>query len=469
LFLQDVWTPDPAFQVMAGVRYELQKLPDNEIGLDTAWVNASGIRYSTAPKDNNNFSARLGFVWDLQGRRTWVLRGGGGLYYDVADLALFSEAALYDGGVTVRRGLGTFSGWPALPDSAGAPVSGKRLALLNLDYRTPRTTKWDISLGHVLRGGVSLEVSGAYHHSDFLPRREDLNRLPAAAGMTVDARPVYGMLVQQGGLVTVQPGSNRRFGEFDLVSGISPTGFSDYYGVSITLARPAVTGLSLAASYTYSRTDDNWLTAPSGDPADLLSPFPERTGGSDWTDGRSDFDIPHRVSANAAYHFQGRLGLVLGARYRYRSGYPFTPGFRRGVDVNGDGSGGNDPAFLNAAIPGMAQLLSDNGCLADQVGTFADRNSCRDDGQHALDLHLDFGVPAGGMGRIRVMVDAFNVVATTTGIVDHAALLVDPAQSLTVDGAGNVAIPFVANPHFGQLLVRRTAPRVVRLGLKVDY
>ena len=54
-------------------------------------------------------------------------------------------------------------------------------------------------------------------------------------------------------------------------------------------------GLSYALSYTFSRTEDNVLGSRSLDPADQLNPFPEGLEGGDWADGRSDFDVPHRV------------------------------------------------------------------------------------------------------------------------------------------------------------------------------
>jgi hypothetical protein len=90
--------------------------------------------------------------------------------------------------------------------------------------------------------------------------------------------------------------------------------------------------------------------------------------------------------------------------------------------------------------------------------------------QQGLDLHFSIGLPVGGAGpRVRLEVDAFNVVATETGVIDRAAVLIDPAGTLVSSGAGNVNIPFIVNPRFGSLLVRRGEPRVVRVGLRMEY
>jgi hypothetical protein len=470
VFLQDVWSLSDAFQFQAGVRFDNEKLPKNEISTDTAWVAASGITYNTAPSDGGNFSPRIGFVWDGQRQGGWVLRGGGGYYYGRTNPALFSEAALFDGTIKARRAQGVFPGWPAVPDSVVAPVIGPRMTLFDNEYHVPRTSKWDLALSHAFAGRITVEVSGSYHHTDFLPRRSDLNLLSSASGHTSEGRPTYGTLVKQGGLVSPAPGSNRRFAGFDLVSGILANGFSDYYAVTATVERKSVRGIGLRASYTYSRTNDNWMLGPTGDPEDQLTPFPENQVSSDWADGRSDLDIPHRLVLTANYTLPGKSGLDIALRYRFRSGLPFTPGFRPGVDMNGDGSGSNDPAFIDGAVAGTDELLSANSCLSGQVGEFAARNSCREKAAHALDLRLALRLPVQVLGgALQLTIDGFNLVATETGIVDRAVYLVDPSQPLTTNPSGDVVVPLIANPRFGSLLSRRGEPRILRFGLKVDY
>ena len=75
----------------------------------------------------------------------------------------------------------------------------------------------------------------------------------------------------------------------------------------------------------------------------------------------------------------------------------------------------------------------------------------------------------GNAGNLEVTLDAFNLVATETGLVDRALLLVDPGGSISTDAQGNVVLPLVANPHFGKLLIRRGEGRVVRIGLRLGY
>jgi hypothetical protein len=278
---------------------------------------------------------------------------------------------------------------------------------------------------------------------------------------------VFGTLVQQGGLVSASPGSSRRFSTFDLVNALSPTGFSDHYEVSALLERQVARSVSLQASYTYSRTRDNLVGALSPDPADRLSPFPDGINGAAWDKSRSDLDIPHRVAATLEYRSGGRYPITLAARGRWRSGLPFTPGFRTGVDVNGDLSGNNDPAQASSVPTASGAFAS---CDGGTVGGFAARNSCRDKSVGSLDLRLALNLPLkGGGSSLAFTVDAFNVVSSATGLVDHAAMLIDPTKTLTTDANGGVTLPVSTNPRFGSLLARRGEPRLVRFGLRVEY
>jgi hypothetical protein len=464
LFAQDTWTLSPEFTILAGIRWSRQQLPANRIALNQQWLELTGRRNDFLPS-RGELSPRGGFVWDVQSRGEWIIRGGGGLYAGSIEPPILSEVMLHDGSVTVRRGHGAFSTWPTRPELQQAPDQGRRLTLLSDTYRAPRTAKGGLSVSRAFQGGVAFHLTGIYQHTDFLPRRVNLNRVPVTVARTEEGRPLYGVLVQQGGLIEAAPGSNSRFRGFELVSGLAPTGFADYYEVTALLERRVAAGLSVAASYTLSSARDNVLGSLAMDPADQLDPFPESLDGQDWSEGTSDYDIPHRVAIMAEYRTAGRTPIGLGIRWRYRSGLPFTPGFRPGVDVNGDGSGGNDPAYLTAE----AQTLLAAGRCTAALNSFAPRNSCREDAAYGLDLTVSVGLSVGGGQRLALVLDAFNVVSSAVGLVDRALWLVDRNGTLTTDSQGRVALPLVPNPDFGNLLSRRNDPRLVRVGLRLEY
>ena len=84
---------------------------------------------------------------------------------------------------------------------------------------------------------------------------------------------------------------------------------------------------------------------------------------------------------------------------------------------------------------------------------------------------LSIGLPVtiSGGGALTFTVDAFNLVAGKTGIVDRAAVLIDPSRSLGTGSNGQVNVPFVQNPNFGTLLSRRVESRLIRFGLRMEY
>lgn len=468
LFAEDSWRPSTGLELFGGLQYTHEGLPTGVVKFDSAWAYTSGVRNDDVPTDtkSGSFGPRGGFTWDASGTGATTVHGTVGIAPGHFDELALAEVAQFDGDVTVRRANGTLT-WPELGTDAGTAV-GQSITLFNIGVRKPRSYKSDLSLTQRLGQAMTLTIDGAYYHTDYLLRRTDINRAAGSVATGSDGRPIYGSLVQYGGLITPATGSNRRFDQFDMVYGLTSNGYTDDYEAGATLDRHVGRGIDALLTYVYSRTTDNLPGQLSADPADQLSPFPDGLNGASWDAGRSDLDIPHRVAFTVTYTSPGKSPLTLAARYRYRSGLPFTPGFRPGVDANGDGSGNNDPAYVGADIAGVSALAGSNSCLGSQLNQIAGRNSCRDPGVQALDLTLGVPLPIGGARQVQLTVDVFNVIGTATGLYDHAAVLVDPSGTITYDGSGHVVLPLIANPDFGQLLSRRGIPRQIRIGFRVE-
>ncbi len=461
--LQDSWQATPRLQLIGGVRLDAQKFPKALITPDVTWAAAAGLNNTLQPVGSGRLGPRGGMVWTADAAGTTVLRIDAGLVPVPLDLSALTEAIQNAGGVTVQRATGTLT-WPSTT-AAATPVVRPTLTFFNQGVKSPRAFKGDASLTHRLGQDVTLSLHAAYDHTDYLLRRADLNLIQTPVSTGSDFRPIYGTLEQYNALLTPAVGSNRRFRNVDMAYLLSSTGFADYTEVGAALERRMARGLTMNVSYTWSRTKDNLPGQLSNDVADQLSPFPTSTGLSSWDEGRSDFDVPSRFSGMMEY---AAGAISLSGRYRYRSGLPFTPGFARGVDANGDGAVGNDPAPLLASITGMSGLVAQHSCLTAPASFFAVRNSCRDPAVQSLDLHLGVKLPIGGSHPVSLLVDAFNVVSTDVGLFDHAAVLVDAAGSLTYNSAGQLVLPLVANDNFGKLLSRRGEPRAIRIGFRME-
>ncbi len=79
LWAQDQWRPAAGVTVVAGIRYEAQRLPSP----------------FAAPK--RNIAPRLGIAWQPGGSGPWVFRAGAGLFHDRYPLAFLNEALQKDG------------------------------------------------------------------------------------------------------------------------------------------------------------------------------------------------------------------------------------------------------------------------------------------------------------------------------------------------------------------------------------
>src|SRR5207302_6456820 len=129
-----------------------------------------------------------------------------------------------------------------------------------------------------------------------------------------------------------------------------------------------------------------------------------------------------------------------------------------------------DPAFVDDTLTGMSALLGRWSCLRGQVGRFADRNSCRAPGVHALDLRLEVPLVRLGGYPFSLVLDGVNVVESDEGLRDRALVLVDPSRATTTTGGtGLTTVPLLANPNFGNALVHRSDGRFWRLGLRVNW
>lgn len=457
-YLQDRWSPVGGLEVVLGARYELETLPSDDVSANEAWFARTGLTNGRMPKTLGKLSPRFGFLWDVGAQRRWLVQGAVGIYHSATDPHLLGELITNDGDLQVRAALGALGGWPAAPGAA-LPI-GQTLSLLPSNYAAPRTSRVGLGITRLIGAGTTLHLSGTYRRTDLLTRRADLNLASDATDTDQFGREIHGRLVQDGELLAAAPGSNRRFSGFEMVSALNADGFSEYRGGTVALERRG-DRLSLLARYTLSRTVDNWLGAGETRPQDQTAPL------AAWSEGTSDLDVPHRAVVGAELRLP--LGLRLSGLYRYRSGTPFTPGFRDGVDANADGSGRNDPAFVSEQVAGVSDLFGAWDCLREQTGGFAERNACRTGGVHALDGRVAFGIGRGGRYTASILVDALNLVHSEEGVPDRALYLVDAGAELTRDAAGQVTVPLRTNTNFGQLLLERAAPRALRVGLQVNF
>lgn len=465
-FFQDSWSGAAGLEITVGLRADLQTLPRNRMNLNSEWLQLAGL-------DSVGFDARalrlnpnLEFRWRPGGTSAWELGAGFRYASSPVDAYTASRFLAFDQGITVHRGSGTFSDWPNPAGVGAAPEAGTRLTLLAPGFAAPVTSQGSAELSRTLGRTGLLRFAAAYRHTKNLGRVRDLNLVQSAVAADQYGRPLYGWLENANGLLQAAAGSNRRFENFDQVLSMNSDGWSKYLGLTASIERSASSGWNLNATYTFSRTRDNWLLSEAELP--VLSPFPDDSVVRNWDEGISNFDVPHSAFVSLFGPLLPRVRV--GGIYRFRSGLPFTPGFAAGMDANGDGVAGNDPAFIDTQIAGMDELTGRWSCLGGAAGTFVERNSCRGPSEHALDGRFTLVLARPGSSELSLVVDGFNLLATRRDLIDSAVYTLEPNSAVVRDtGAGTATVPFAVNSRFGSPVSRYTPARLLRIAVRLSH
>jgi hypothetical protein len=308
------------------------------------------------------------------------------------------------------------------PFSNGAP----NVVLFSPGYRPQRSIRSNLSWnGGVLGGRFNLGVEGTYSLNASQQRMFDLNFNPTRRFTLADeGRPVF---VEPSAIVPATGSVSQRASRM-------AEGFSTVNEVRSDL-RSHSAQLSLRLSpITRGRTRFGWNAAYT------LSHLREQVSGFSSTAGnplRVEWAAPqqgrHQVSYGLRYEFFG--AVTVNWNGWFRSGAAFTPTVAG--DVNGDGYGFNDRAFVYppsgapdpALARGMRQLLDDASpatrrCLERQMGRIASRNSCRG--------------PWSSWASMNVTLDRARFRMPRRGALSLSISNPLSAADLLVNGAGNL-------------------------------
>ncbi len=421
-FLQDDFRVRPTLTINLGLRWEYQGAVTEAHGLtsllDPAIPGSIGdagtgvlgtFRIGNPAIHANplNFGPRLGFAWNPNAGK-FVLRGGYGIYYDSFNFTALSEARTTPP-LNYTFSLGNFSGGNTFDNlvagtapfitqsqaqvgSFGTLTNFGAITTVNPNLPNPYSQQWDLVAEYQI--SRSTVASAAYvgskgtHLQAFLP----INPI-APANVPAPAVSVADEAARIDEFATAVnnsygPGNNRLDPRFDQVNTITGAASSSYNSLQLSLRENFQYGLSLQASYTYSRSIDN--SSSSNPNQESFDPGVQQNVNALYLErGPSNYDIPHRVVVTGVWNvpfFQARDGVFSNLALRgwqfsstslWQSGIPaniysgpVTVGTTTISDVNIDGvtaPSGADNTRANCAASGVGFKLGDAASIAAQT------------------------------------------------------------------------------------------------------
>jgi hypothetical protein len=172
LFAQDTWKITPRITVTYGVRWELSPAPSAR-GTTTlaAWTNVDNpAQLSLAPAGTSlwnttygNFAPRFGIAYSLSQKGDFVVRAGGGIFYDlgVAQASqLISNFPNFAFGNPASVSLPLADATPFLPTLSREPPFPDGVAGYTRALKLPRSYQWNVAIEKSF--GNSQAISATY-------------------------------------------------------------------------------------------------------------------------------------------------------------------------------------------------------------------------------------------------------------------------------------------------------------------
>ena len=407
--LGDAWRKSRDLQIQYGVRVDGNHF-DQGPAVNPEIARIFGTT-NTAVPNRVYVSPRLGFSWTVgtapqvggfdgavRGPRA-VIRGGVGVFQNVPQATLLGSALDNTGLPSAVQQLGCFgaaapvpqwNNWLAnsstipqvcadgtvtAPFANGAP----NVTLFANNYNATRSLRSNLQWnGPILHNRFSASVDVTYSRNMNQPGAFDLNfaGAPQFSLASEGGRPVYVPVASIDPLTgAAAPRDSRLSPLYNVVNVNRSDLLSESRQVSLRIQPSRFsTGLLWNLSYVYGNVREQYRGFQStvADPRDV-----------EWS--RSSFDSRHQFQYTLGYNFFDAVRVNWFGNVR--SGNPYTP--VSGGDVNGDGLT-NDRAFIaNPATStdavtaqGIRDLLASAGpdareCLQRQLGTLAQRNSCK--------------------------------------------------------------------------------------------
>jgi hypothetical protein len=317
LFVNDTWRIRPTLTLNLGVRYDLRTLEGDIGGPDPfeqpgfsrdrpeeVWLNvalgpasALGLRpWRPVPNDTVDFSPRVGFAWDVLGRRKAFVRGSYGIFRDrISSVSLRGAVGSYNGLNTQGVELANPTFFPSVPNAANLPAAAiSTTTVPSPRADTPFTQQSSVGLEYA--ASPRMTVSADFVHLLGLGFQMIRNvNAPLPLDQTGGRRVCpFGDILRANGL----PDCFQMQMQHDMSNRIHLN------ALTIRLERRFADRLGFLLGYTLGRVE-TWSTGGFGTvPTDSNEKFRPLDFGP------SDNDVRHRLTGNVIYELPFRINVA---------------------------------------------------------------------------------------------------------------------------------------------------------------
>jgi Carboxypeptidase regulatory-like domain/TonB-dependent Receptor Plug Domain len=483
LFVQDDWRVTHRLTLNLGLRWEVFApfTGQNDFGTFAPFVQSQ--RFPTAPlgllsagdpgvPDGiiktawKNFAPRVGFAYDIFGNGKTAFRGSYGIFYAARAVGQITNTEqqpfILDNTISDTPNMVA----PYAPNSDPFPYlstpqnpiffPGATLSGLPPGAGFPYAQEYNLTVEQALSNDWSARIAyvGSVGRKFFISRDENEPvYIPGASTTTagLDARRPY------------EPTPNSYV--FGAIVQNDDAGNSSYNALQATLTKRFTHGVSLSASYVWSKSMD----ISSIDPANITLTLSNQNNiRADWA--RSDYDIPQVFVASYIWttppvHRWGIVGKDILSGWQLngittiKDGTPFT--VTSGVDSNLDGINTDRPNVISNPI------LHGGRSRQAKIGEFFDT---------AAFAQVPAGMPYGDSGRNSQIGPGFvdtDLSAFKNIPVWRESNLQFRAEFYNLFNNVNLGNPnaVMTSPLFGQIssLATGAAPRVIQFALKLSF
>ena len=371
-YVQDKWDVTDSFQLTYGLRMDMPLFFDTPVenAKFNEWAAGKGYDLKTNRKlaSTPMWSPRVGFRWDIEKNRKYILRGGIGVFtgripfvwlsnnFTNTGVQLSSYSASYNPAAQL-----VMDPFKQTLNAENLKATGSQeINVFDKNFKFTQTMRVNLGFDFDLlginwtaEGILSKSLNDVYYKN--LAYEESGKTLSQTSYMIWDNRPVYTKVADAKAFTNIYTMCN------------TSKGYS--YSLSLSAAKHFAFGLDLNASYTFTHSESVSSMTSSVAQSNWRNTHTYRFSNNPEL-ANSGYNVPHTVKASAFYHFNWGTNKLftttVGLIYQGQSGSPYSLVYSG--DINGDNGPGNDLIFIptDEQVDQMKFSVTKEGKTVDQ-------------------------------------------------------------------------------------------------------